>query len=156
MHRSNIFLFVTLTPSLLICTSCRMFSSSHQAEVLHDQEIEQTSSQHSNTYSSDILVTYPLSQGFVASPFVITGKAKGPWFSEGQFSVELLDDSSKLITTATIFAQGDSQTVDYVPFLSTITFTTSATHGTLVLHNDNPSGLPENDERILIPVNFSH
>jgi spore germination protein GerM len=53
-------------------------------------------------------------------------------------------------------AQGDWMTTNFVPFSSTLTFSTPTTPtGILVLQKDNPSGLPENDAEIRIPVRFA-
>jgi hypothetical protein len=48
-------------------------------------------------------------------------------------------------------------TVEFVPLTSTLTLSslpTTAT-GTLILHKDNPSGLPENDDALIVPVKFT-
>ncbi|MNI95059.1 hypothetical protein D3C73_1532640 [compost metagenome] len=48
-------------------------------------------------------------------------------------------------------------TDNYVPFSSTLTFEAPSAGGSgvLVLRKDNPSGLPENDDEIEIPITFS-
>ena len=47
-------------------------------------------------------------------------------------------------------------TQDFVPFLATLEFETPDTEqGTLVFEKDNPSGLPEHDDRLIMPVRFS-
>ena len=53
-------------------------------------------------------------------------------------------------------AQGEWMTQDYVPFKITLSFPAQAagSKGTVVLRNDNPSGLPENDKSLEIPVTF--
>jgi hypothetical protein len=45
-------------------------------------------------------------------------------------------------------------TMEFVPFTAILNFTTTATSGYLVIAKDNPSGLPENDASLKIPVNF--
>jgi hypothetical protein len=46
-------------------------------------------------------------------------------------------------------------TENYVPFAATVTFTEPATeNGFIFLKKDNPSGLPENDASIAIPITF--
>ena len=46
-------------------------------------------------------------------------------------------------------------TTDFVPFSVTLTFVKPATAtGTLVLQKDNPSGLPEHDASVEMPVQF--
>jgi len=52
-------------------------------------------------------------------------------------------------------AQGDWMTENFVPFAATLDFTTPTTAtGSLILEKDNPSGLPENDKQLTIPVKF--
>ncbi len=90
----------------------------------------------------------------VSSPLTITGEAAG-WYFEASFPVRLLDGNGNEIAVAPAQAQSDWMTANYVPFSVTLTFSTpSTTTGTLVLEKDNPSGLPENDESIQIPVQF--
>ncbi len=47
-------------------------------------------------------------------------------------------------------------TTDFVPFKATLTFTVDknaySNKGTLILRKDNPSGLPEHDDALEIPV----
>ena len=47
-------------------------------------------------------------------------------------------------------------TADYVPFTITLPFPAQAagSEGTVVLRNDNPSGMPENDKSLEIPIVF--
>jgi hypothetical protein len=91
----------------------------------------------------------------VKSPFVVKGEAIGGWYFEASFPIWLLDANNKKIAETYATAQGDWMTTSYVPFVSQeIKFTTTSKTGTLVLHNDNASGLPENDREIRIPVRF--
>lgn len=45
-------------------------------------------------------------------------------------------------------------TTDFVPFQATLTFETASQNGTLVLEKDNPSGEPQNDASLSVPVRF--
>jgi|GEM_PF-916821 len=102
-----------------------------------------------------IRVSQPRANAMVVSPLHIEGEARGSWFFEAQFPVQLLDDQDRLLATGVARAQGDWQTEDFVPFELDLEFTVpTAERGTLVLKNDNPSGLPENDKEIRIPVFF--
>lgn len=53
-------------------------------------------------------------------------------------------------------AQGDWMTTEYVPFTATLEYTIPATvtdmHGYLILKKDNPSGEPQFDNSLTIPV----
>ena len=103
-----------------------------------------------------IQVDNPLSDQTVASPLVVTGRARGPWFFEASFPVKLLDASGNVLSQGIAQAQGEWMTEEFVPFVAQMpAFTaTAGTTGTLVLEKDNPSGMPENAASVEIPVNF--
>lgn len=106
-------------------------------------------------YADMIQVTSPGAGAIVTSPLTITGQAKGGWYFEASFPVRLLDGNGNQIAIAPAQAQGDWMTEDFVPFSVTLTFTKPATPtGTLILQKDNPSGEPQFDGSISIPVNF--
>lgn len=102
-----------------------------------------------------IWVQAPLPNQTINSPLIITGKARGNWYFEASFPAVLLDANGKVLAQAPAQAQGEWMTTEYVPFSVTLTFAvpTTAT-GTLVLKKDNPSGLPEHDNELRIPVVF--
>lgn len=101
-----------------------------------------------------IEVTQPQPGATVTSPLMVSGRARGGWYFEASFPVRLLDADRNELAIAPAQAQGDWMTTEFVPFSVTLNFTTTATNGLLVLEKDNPSGLPENDASIEIPVVF--
>jgi len=103
-----------------------------------------------------ISITAPQPGEMVMSPLAISGEARGMWYFEADFPVELVDSEGETIVMHFATAQGEWMTEDYVPFTSTLEFELpeGETSGTLILHRDNPSGLPENDDRLEIPVTF--
>ncbi|MBP9747389.1 hypothetical protein KBD13_00420 [Patescibacteria group bacterium] len=102
-----------------------------------------------------IRVDAPLPTTVIQSPTVITGEARGPWYFEASFPIEIRDANNVLLGQTIGQAQADWMTVDYVPFSATLTFTTPTTAtGTLVLKKDNPSGEPQNDNALIIPISF--
>ncbi len=106
-------------------------------------------------YSDEIQVVTPAQNEKVVSPIKITGKAKGSWYFEGTFTAELLDSNNTSLGTVQVNAKGDWMSEDFVPFEGDLTFSSPATkNGTLVIKKDNPSGLPENDKTLSIPVTF--
>jgi hypothetical protein len=106
-------------------------------------------------YSDLIQVDVPKTDEVVSSPLTVTGKARGSWYFEASFPVKLLDANGVVLAQAPAQAQGEWMTTEFVPFSVTLTFTRPTTPtGVLVLHNDNPSGLPENDKEVRIPVQF--
>jgi len=106
-----------------------------------------------STQKPDIIVTSPQSNQIITSPLSIEGKAKGSWYFEAVAPVRLLDDKGNVLASGQIQTQGDWMTSDYVPFKAELTFSYNATtSGTLLFHNDNPSGLPENDKEFNVSV----
>lgn len=105
-----------------------------------------------------IRVTSPLANAEVSSPVTITGEARGTWYFEASFPVMLTDWDGKIIAQGIAQAQGDWMTTNFVPFKATLTFKKSdvvgkySNKGTLILKKDNPSGLPEKDDALEIPV----
>lgn len=104
-----------------------------------------------------IRVTSPAPNSIVRSPLVITGEARGNWYFEASFPVKMLDANGRVLGEHYAEAQGDWMTTNFVPFRATFNFATSTTEtGMLVLEKDNPSGLPQNDAEIRIPIRFAN
>ena len=90
----------------------------------------------------------------VPSPLILRGDV-ATWYFEASFPIRLLDANGTLLAEGPATAEGDWMVATPVPYRLTLTFPTPSTAtGTLVLHNDNASGLPENDDEIRIPVRF--
>lgn len=103
-----------------------------------------------------IQVSAPLPGTLVTSPLDILGTARGTWYFEASFPVRIYDANNTLLGTAIAQAQSDWMTENFVPFKTTLVFSTPTTEtGTLVFVKDNPSGLPQNDDSFSIPVVFS-
>lgn len=102
-----------------------------------------------------IIVEIPKKNNVVASPLEIKGRAKGTWYFEGDFPVKLLDGNGKEIAVSFATAKGEWMTEEFVEFEALIEFQDIVTAtGTLVLEKDNPSGLPEYKEELVIPIQF--
>jgi hypothetical protein len=94
--------------------------------------------------------------GTIMSPLTVTGEARGFWFFEASFPIELEDANGVKIATGIAIAQGEWMTEEFVPFAASFSFTKPATKtGTLILRKDNASGLPEHDAAIFITVTFA-
>lgn len=106
------------------------------------------------TFSKEALVVTPKQNEVVVSPLKIEGNIVGSWFFEGSLPVKLFDNNNNLIASGLARADGDWMTVKPVPFKASIEFSTIATSGYVVILKDNPSGLPENDGSIKLPVKF--
>jgi hypothetical protein len=102
----------------------------------------------------DIQVDAPAANAVVQSPLVVTGRARGTWYFEASFPVRLLDSAGNELAVSPAEAQSDWMTTDFVPFQTTLVFTTTSQTGSLVLEKDNPSGEPQNAASVVIPVDF--
>lgn len=103
-----------------------------------------------------IKIEQPQINEIIPSPLEIKGKARGFWFFEASFPIELRDENKNLIAQSLGEAQTDWMTDNFVPFESTMEFSVPETEkGVLIFKKDNPSGLLENDEQLEIPVIFS-
>ncbi len=102
-----------------------------------------------------IRLTSPLPNAIVASPLQITGEARGYWFFEASFPVELVEKEGE-IAHGIATAQSEWMTEDFVPFTATLTFDAQPTmrEGTLILRKDNPSGMSDHEDALQIPVRF--
>ena len=106
--------------------------------------------------SEMIRITAPASGGTVSSPLTVTGEARGNWYFEASFPVRVIDANGRELGIAPIQAQGEWMTTNFVPFSGSVSFATSTTAtGFVVFEKDNPSGLPENDAEVRVPVRFS-
>lgn len=105
-----------------------------------------------------IVVENPHPGGVVGKEFVVTGKARGNWFFEASFPIEVLGADGNTIAGSFATAEGDWMTEEFVTFKSEIIDLPSAYIGpaTLILRKDNPSGLPENDAYVSIPINVEY
>ncbi|MBI2109383.1 MAG: hypothetical protein HYT93_04420 [Parcubacteria group bacterium] len=122
----------------------------------------------------------PRPNEIIKSPLIIIGEARGYWFFEASFPVVLTDWDGKIIAEHYAEAQDDPEvgsadgaswmTEDFVPFKTELQFENPSSasasfrrdgldadfskHGTLILRKDNPSGLPEHDDALEIPIFF--
>lgn len=105
-----------------------------------------------------IRLEFPRPNQVITSPLVIKGEARGYWFFEASFPVYLTDWDGLIIAQGIATAKSEWMTEDFVPFEATLTFTVDkdvySNKGTLILRKDNPSGLPEYDDALEIPVMF--
>ena len=107
----------------------------------------------------DIRVTSPQPGDSVGSPIRITGEARGYWFFEASFPVVVVDWDGIILAEGIATANGDWMTESFVPFTAEIEYAEPSvpdfnTRGAIILKKDNPSGLPENDDAIEIPITF--
>jgi len=120
--------------------------SAHAPVIMYSQPVQ---------YKDVVYIERPLPNTQVKSPLLVSGRARGNWYFEGSFPVKLLDGNGNVLALAPAQAQSEWMTTEYVPFSVSLTFPTSTTAtGTLILQKDNPSGDPQFDDSVLIPVTF--
>lgn len=105
---------------------------------------------------SDLLkVSSPAVNAVVSSPLKIVGQARGTYFFEASFPIELKDQDGNIMAQTTAQAKSDWMTENFVPFEAKLTFDKPNTKvGRLILKKDNPSGLSQNDVALEIPIKF--
>jgi len=104
----------------------------------------------------NIIVSSPLPNELIQSPLVVEGKARGTWFFEADFPVILVDWDGLIIAEGIARTEENWMTEDFISFEAKIEFEkpTLKNNGTLILRKDNPSGLPEYDDALEIPIIF--
>ena len=109
-----------------------------------------------------IRVEAPRPGDVVESPLVVRGEARGSWYFEADFPVVLVDWDGLIIADGIARARDDWMTEDFVPFRAELSFNSPyeegdpdyMQRGTLILQRANPSGLPENDAAVEVPLRF--
>lgn len=101
-------------------------------------------------------LTQPTAQQVVTSPLQVRGEARGTWYFEASFPLELLDENKGVIARGYAQAEGEWMTENFVPFHGELVYESApSAKGTLVLRKANASGLPEHDQAIELPVSFA-
>ncbi len=115
---------------------------------------------HIQSKANLIVVDSPVPLGNITSPIVVRGKARGTWYFEASFPIDIVNWDGLIIGQGHAEAQGDWMTEEFVPFIGTIEFTEPAIQGelgkrgTIIFRKDNPSGLAEHDDALEIPITF--
>jgi hypothetical protein len=112
-----------------------------------------TSNEKTKPLSAKVAVTFPQPGASVGKTFVVTGEAPGGWYFEASFPVQVRDKDGIVLASIPAQAQSDWMVDTLVPFKASIIITGSYKgDATLILLKDNPSGLPENDDSVEIPI----
>lgn len=108
-----------------------------------------------------IIITAPAKDAVISSPVAVSGRARGTWFFEGSFPIDVYDDTNKLLGQG--FAsfipsveEPEWMTENFVNFSGSIKFSnTNAASGYILFKKDNPSDMRELDESYKLPVKFN-
>ncbi len=103
-----------------------------------------------------ITVSKPQPGTEVSCPLLVEGEARGNWYFEATFPVQLLNKDGAVLFSTFASAQGEWMTEDFVPFKLELFYDIDSSQtGLLLLKKDNPSGLPENDKQLEIPIQLN-
>lgn len=108
--------------------------------------------------SADLIrVTNPTPSSVVGKPITVMGEARGTWYFEASFPIEVRDAQGAVLATGHADAQGEWMTENFVPFTATIEIPeTYIGEAVLILMNDNPSGMPENARSVSFPITIEY
>jgi len=104
--------------------------------------------------NKDDLVFFSIASGSnVSGKIEADGILKGGYFFEGNLPISILDINKNVLRITNGMATTDWMTIEPVPFKTSLDFTGLPIGPAYIqIHNDNPSGLSENDKFILIPI----
>lgn len=112
---------------------------------------------YTNSSADMIVVTLPYPGAVTGKEFSVIGTARGTWFFEASFPIQVVDKNGNVLATAVAQAESDWMTPNFVPFKATIKVPDSYIgEATLLLKKDNPSGLPERDASISFPITIEY
>jgi hypothetical protein len=108
--------------------------------------------------SADLIkVELPFPGAVTGKQFSVIGQARGQWFFEASFPIELQNTQGQTLTTAIAQAKTDWMTTDFVPFKADLVVPENYIGpATLILKKDNPSGLPEHEASIAFPITVEY
>ncbi|OHB09375.1 MAG: hypothetical protein A3H52_03280 [Candidatus Zambryskibacteria bacterium RIFCSPLOWO2_02_FULL_39_26] len=104
-----------------------------------------------------IQVTLPFPDAVTGKEFKVVGRARGYWFFEASFPVEVLDRNGNSLGIFVAQAKDEWMTENFVPFeVDIVVPQFYIGPAKLVLKKDNPSGLSEYDASISFPINIEY
>lgn len=112
---------------------------------------------YTNASADMIVVDLPFPGAVTGKEFSVIGKARGTWFFEASFPIELVDKDGKQLMVAVAQAQEEWMTTEFVPFKADFKAPESYIGpATLILKKDNPSGLAEYDASVSFPITIEY
>jgi hypothetical protein len=119
--------------------------------------VESRALSYENASEDLIRVSTPTPGAVTGKEFLVKGEARGTWFFEASFPIEVLDQNGARIAIAIAQAEGDWMTTEFVPFSATVRVPeTYIGPAIIVLRKDNPSGLPEHDASASSPITIEY
>jgi len=104
--------------------------------------------------NKDDLVFFSITSGSEVSGLIDAyGIIKSDYFFEGNLPISVLDANKNILRMTNGAATTDWMTIEPVSFKTSLDLTGLPFGPAYIqIHNDNPSGLPENDKFILVPI----
>lgn len=156
MNKKEIYLSVFLLAVAFVILLLTLFPYRPDLVITNNPKVPPIPSVTPLPSASPVIILSPNISEALKSPQKIIGLIDKSWVFEGSFPVELFDSQYRSLVKVTGLApnwlEDDSK---YTNFTATLNFSTNQTNGYLKFKNDNPSGLPQNNKYIDIPVFFS-
>lgn len=139
------FIFVILFVVLTALLFWWFFVGNNKPEYINENKIIGNASD---------LISFSVMPGQkVSGEIVATGEIKGGYFFEGNILVNILNRNKDLLRAGNGNAKTNWMTSEIVGFDAVMDFSGLKKGDAYIeIHNDNASGLPENDNSILIPI----
>lgn len=148
-------LFIAIAGLIWYTTMPSPVEAPPQQEIT--EVVDGPQSSYMNASEDNIVVDIPTAGAVTGKTFSVKGKARGGWYFEASFPAVLLDANGQEIAQAVGLAEGEWMTEDFVPF--TVEFAAPITYmgpATIVLKKDNPSGEPQYDASLSIPITVEY
>lgn len=141
--------FLMLLSFMVIVTSIIVIDSPHLFSL--------NSNQASSAVPSADVVVNLTPNDIISSPFEVKGQIDSSWQFECSFMIEILDKDSNLSYSypVTLDPGEDCNSPGKKKFSKKLDFKVKGKNGEIIIHSDNPSGLPENQKSYKIPVKFN-
>ena len=147
---------------------CRTPDGLSFTRQIPEPQIPADLAEHIASKQNFIVVETPAPLTVISSPLTFRGQARGNWFFEADFPVVLVNWDGLIIAETHASAVLDPSdpdatwmTEEFVTFEGTIEFSDPSWQedfsksGVLIFQKDNPSGLPEHDDALEIPILFA-
>lgn len=152
-------IIVTWTVSTWDTMSGAMIESGNDTTTTRDTSpTPQFTTSLSWALAEQVIIISPAENALIDNPLIITGSAPGNWFFEWVAPVTIVNRNGLILWDWYISAIGEWMTTGMVDFSGLIVYNrdpiTPYPYWWIILNRDNPSGMPENDAWIEIPILF--
>jgi len=147
------FLIVTPAPAPTSLVPTETTATTSVATTTDTTEPATTTLDENAPLHERVIVQSPRIGGSVLRQFEVTGEAPGNWYFEASFPVQVRDTQGNVLAQTYATAQSDWMTTVQVPFKANVSINYNYSgNATLILLRDNPSGLPQNDDALEVPI----